>query len=442
MNGAFIPSPMLPAVLAIAALSAVPQPPWDRVASHYRRETIAERVTFTAKSPASERASTVIMRVSHRGATAPIIRLDLGNLIIWADNTRIVGTHASNPNSYFETTLPAGLSPEAIQDHLPPLIMPQLGWAITTDAPIDDWWPVLGAERVRIAPELPPAGDNHDELALSVVETTGQPRIDSITISQSGGLRRAMLTYPGAEGSTLQLIAEALPTEESTQPESWAVPTSGRTRVERLSDLRPAPRDVEVGDACPALSLVTQKVEGWSFANAVKHLQSLNPQPSGPVWVALLVRLPSTNESAVTLHAARALDTLSREYSIQRMQGLRNSPRVEAHDVIVLELGDVTPQRIAELSKPIIPGTESLAPRLFSTAGVATFHRVAPGAAQAILILDEHQRLAGVVPLDGRLIDAQTIAAEVRRIVSTSEAAPESKPPAPENSGSAGDGGH
>jgi hypothetical protein len=140
----------------------------------------------------------------------------------------------------------------------------------------------------------------------------------------------------------------------------------------------------------------------------------------------------------VLAQAVRGLDGLVREFSIQRMQGIRNSPRLEAHEVAVLELGEVSAQRVAELSRLQTVGADSMGERLFSTTGRAVFRRIAPQAVAAILVLDEHQRIAGVVRLDGRMVDADTISGEVRRIISTRAAEPENKAPAQD---SAGDGG-
>ncbi|MFO0831766.1 MAG: hypothetical protein U0637_07960 [Phycisphaerales bacterium] len=424
----------------ITTLLSLPAPDtWDQVAQHYRRGSFGEKISYHAAGANTDRSSTVVLRVSHEGPNAPVIRLDLGNLIIWADNTRLVASHAGNPKAYFEQTLTGGLTADALQSTLPPLVMPQLGWAVSKDAPAEGWWNCMGVGQVHV-------GESRTEgavIPLDVTDVRGPAHVDALTVRRDAtglALDTLTLTYPGEPATTLEVRADGLQSSELGGSSTWGVDTAGRTRVERLTDLKPIPGEVTVGESSPPLSLFTGQVVGWSFADAVRQLRALNPQPPGPAWIVLLVEAPEAApaHAGVVAQAARGLDALVREFSIQRMQGVRNAPRLEGHEVAVLELGEVNAQRVAELAKARTPGTDSLGERLVSTAGRDAFHRVAPGAAAAIIVLDEQQRVAGVVRLDGRMVDAETISQEVRRTISTREE-PENKPPAQD---SAGDGGH
>ncbi len=434
------------ALAASVSIALVSSDLWQLVASHYRRDTVAEKVSYRAQGAGVDRTSTVVLRVSHDGPNAPVVRVDMGNLILWADSTRLVAVHAGNTKSYFEHTLSAGLTTDVIAETFPPLVMPQLGWAISTDEPHDSWWPLMGVGAVRVGP-MESTPDLADTLSMPLASSRGSATVDALSLRRvrsTRALAALKLTYAGEQATTLELTAQDMAPTDIGAPASWAIPTAGRARVERLADLRPIPGEVGIGEACPPLSLMTGNVEGWSFADATSRLRSMNPQPSGPTWIAFLIRLPdqTPEQQPATEQAARALDSLTREFSIQRMQGLHNSPRLEAHQAIVLELGQVNQQRVAELSKAVIAGTESLGEQLFISSGLATFHRFAPGSAAAILVLDEHQRIAGLVRLDGRMVDASTIADEVRRIISTRAQDTESSPPGEDGSQGAGDGGH
>lgn len=447
----------VPAIHALVCAAAVPvailacvaraDDPWPGVAAHYRSGVLGEKVTYRAvNANASERSSTVILRISHAGPAAPVLRLDLGNLIIHADRERITAAHAGNPAAYFEQTLTDGLTTRVLEETLPTIVMPQLGWAIDRGPHEDAWWDVLGVGRAQLVVDED-AGLN--SRVLRIMDQNGRARLESIVLRQAGqnlALSTMKVAF-GAEGgsggggdagTTLELTAVDLAPADIGDVSSWAISTEKRTRVERLADLRPIPGDVGVGDACPAMGLITKSIEGWSFADAVTRLTTQNPQPSGPAWIALLVRVPDGPPPPVLAQAVRGLDGLVREFSIQRMQGIRNSPRLEAHEVAVLELGEVNAQRVAELSRLETVGADSMSERLFSTTGRAVFRRIAPEAVAAILVLDEHQRIAGVVRLDGRMVDADTIAGEVRRIISTPAAEPENKPPAQDSAGGGG----
>jgi hypothetical protein len=409
----------LAALLAVVAASfARADDPWPGVAAHYQHGVIGEKVTYRAvDAGGAERSSTVLLRLDHDQPAAPAIRLDLGNLVVYADRTRIVAAHAGNPGTYLERTVENGLSPRAFEDALPPLVLPQLGWAFSSPH-ADAWWDIFGVGRVQMILD---ESAGLDANVLKVLQHSGAARLEALSLRPArSNLALASMKVAYPHGSlTLDLTSEDLAPADIGDASTWVINTDKRTRVESLTDLKPLPGEVAVGDACPPLGLVTSRIEGWSFADAVKRLQGQNPQPPGPAWVALLVRVPSGPAPAVVPQAVRGLDGLVREFSIQRMQGLRGSPRLEAHEVLVLELGEVNAQRVAELSREQVAGADSIAERLFSTTGKATFWRIAPEAAAAVIVLDERQRIAGLVRLDGRLVDAGTIAAEVRRIIST-----------------------
>jgi hypothetical protein len=55
----------------------------------------------------------------------------------------------------------------------------------------------------------------------------------------------------------------------------------------------------------------------------------------------------------------------------------------------------------------------------WTSVGKAALNRIAPGTTGAVvLVIDSEQRLLGVIPLDNTLTDEETIAREVRTIVS------------------------
>jgi hypothetical protein len=424
-----------------AALPATSEE-WAARIMERHRSVISQTVRVDVADGTATRSSTIVVRVAPRGvAGGPCVRLDMGNLIVYADNTRAVAVHAENPDVFVEHRFASGLSALSLRAWLPPVPVPQVEWALEPESPRDSgmMWPLWGlgeCERQgegkfvpalsesapsKLAPGVPAEqAAQGAQAGLWAITLQCDGVIREVVFDERGVLRRVR----GVSGADVPGVSIECGDIEAGEPATWAIDTSAREMVASLTDLRAKPADVVAGDRVPSLALVTRAMEGFGIVEHFKSVQELAPQPSGPAFAALLLHTPGSSHERQLSAATRALEGLVREYSNQRMSGLPRAPRLWAKEVFVLELADVTPQRIRTLvgekpaAKPNEGGTPSLAEPLFSTAGSGAFSRIAPGATAAIIVLDDEQRLRGVVRLDQRLIDDGVIRDEVWRLLS------------------------
>lgn len=405
-----------PAPVVSQPVSAAPDPTQiatavARMLGAYRFGAVAERIALTAIDSQRTLTSDVLLRVDAgdpRTRRPRRVRLDMGRLVLFAENNRLIAVHTQNDEQFFETVLPDGLTAASLEAALPQIPLPQLGFALdpcpTEELAIKPSMPVTGAGAVTWSSAQPLAGAAADTRVELL--TNADSRLTAFTIA--------------SPTLTLRAVVEPLATPDAKRPDLWTIDVTNRVPVARLTDLRPLPGDVAVGDRVPTLGMHRHDLSGWSLTDALRNLADEPPKANAMTAAALLCVLPAEQiPAAGILSARRALDNLSREFANQRTAGITTAPRLLVLSVGVLELDQITPAFIAGARQRLGPVSEDTPLFLWTSAGRSTLRRIAPGTTGAvILIIDGESRLRAVLPLDNTLPDETTIAREVRAIVS------------------------
>lgn len=382
-----------------------------RLLGAYRFGAIAERITLVATDAKREVTSDVSLRIDAGNAHTERparLRLDMGRLAIYAEGDRLIAVHTQNNEQYFETTLEGGLSPQSLAAVLPALPLPQIGFALdpkpTEELAIERAMPIIGAGLTTWSSAQPLAG------------TANETRVELIT-NETSRLKSYSITSPTL---TLRATIELINTDDAKRPDLWSINTQNRTRVSKLTDLRALPGDVNTGDRVPTLGLHRHDLSGWSLTDALRTLQEQPPQANATTAAAVICILPGGPIPTKNIIAAqRSLTWLAREFDNQRVAGITTCPRLLAISVGVLELDQITPNYVKQTREQLGPVVDGATLFYWTSAGPATLRRIAPGTTGAvILLIDSQQRLLGTIPLDNTLADEETIAREVRAIVS------------------------
>ena len=382
-----------------------------RLLGAYRFHAIAERVALVAKDASSEIASDVLLRVDagNIAAERPArLRLDLGRLAIYAEGDRLIAVHTQNNEQYFEAKLDGGLSPESLAKVLPSLPLPQIGFALdrraTEELAIERSMMVVGAGETTWTGAWPLAG------------TAGETRVELVTTDIS---RLKSYTFTNGE-LTVRGTIDAIVTDDAKRPDLWGISTEKRTKVAKLTDLRALPSEVHVGDRMPVLGMHRHDLSGWSLVDALRSLQEQPPKANAMTAAAVICVIPSDNAPTQNILAAqKSLSWLSREFDNQRMAGITTCPRLITISVGVLELDQIMPAFVRQTREKLGTITDGATLFYWTSVGKAALNRIAPGTTGAVvLVIDSEQRLLGVIPLDNTLTDEETIAREVRAIVS------------------------
>ncbi len=382
-----------------------------RMLGAYRFGAIAERVSLTATDAQRTLTSDITLRVDAgdpRTQRPRRLRLDMGRLVIFAQDDRLIAVHTQNDEQFFEAPLSAGLTAAALEAALPQIPLPQLGFALDPSP----------TEQLAIMPAMPVTG------AGTVTWSAAQPLTGAaadITIQLTTNADSRLTAYTITSPTlTLRATVEPLATPDAKRPDLWAIDITNRAPVKRLTDLRPLPGDVAIGDRVPTLGMHRHDLSGWSLTDALRSLAEEPPKANAMTAAALVCVLPGEQVPvAGVLAARRALDNLSREFANQRTAGITTAPRLLVLSVGVLELDQITPAFIANARQRLGPVSEDTPLFLWTSAGRSALRRIAPGTTGAVvLIIDGESRLRAVLPLDNTLVDEMTIAREVRAIVS------------------------
>lgn len=248
---------------AVAQAPLPPSPeevPFERTVRAYRTGPVAETVQIHVKDDQGrERRADVLLKVD-AGATGqgPLrARIELGDLAISLDGSRLLATHRLEKNRYAEFTLAAGPVLQALGSVMPALVLPQLVLADPAARRIDELGLPLGAGVVRWEPGVVDrptgktlyTGSSGDaSLRMLADRTTG--RLASLqVVSPSGPIRNLDLTVRSINPGPV---------------ETWQVETDGRKRVDGLIDLMAESDQVRVGERFPSnMTLLTTARRPW-----------------------------------------------------------------------------------------------------------------------------------------------------------------------------------
>lgn len=401
----------------------------------YRAGPVAERITFETEDASGVVKSDVWLRVDggnleptdRSPARSACLRIDAGKAIIVAQGDRLTFAHSLNPTTYYECIVEGGFNAGLLRQ-LPESPLPQLS---LTFAELTK--PVAARYDLRMATweNVEAASGNPGVVVLSGT-LANLPIL--LTIDRaSHRLRGYELSYGAAEEGAKKLRA-SVETQVVNDLGAWPLSLDGRTKVLSVADLKPLPPKVEVGQTVPALGLMREDLSGWSLLDALEQLANKQPKATATVAAALVMVSPDADAKALAEArlALQGATRYARDLEMQRMQGLADSPRLVVASVGVLELSDVSRERIKALAaqwgeRLKVKGeiNPDVAPQqLWTSAGVATLQQMAPAQTCAVIVVDQSQRLLAAIPLDSRLLNEEAMVGELRAILSTEAVVP------------------
>ncbi|MBK9189301.1 MAG: hypothetical protein IPM33_10145 [Phycisphaerales bacterium] len=357
-----------------------------QLAASYRGGPLAERVRLRVVGEAGrERTSRVELRLDAGDANRPRrMRVDLGRYTLYAEGEEVHVLDRYNPGAYAALANPGG--PGLGVGALPLLPLPQIAWAFEADAiePTRMLAPLVDAVAWRQADVDAASGQSWlrgdvSPGSANLLIGGKAPRLISARVALAHGL------------ASVRLEVEAIPEGD---PAKWAPDVIGRKRVASLAELRPPQPDIDVGERLPSLGLMTSDLRLWTLREELAA--SVNGR--APAIGALVLYRAGQGEADaqagwLALHEARLQH--ERRAAVER----RPLPRILARPVGVLELDEVTPERVRELgaiwvSRQVDPG--------WTSTGRAMLDRFATGSHAMVILVNHEERLGAVVRLDGR----------------------------------------
>lgn len=377
-----------------------------RVRSAYRDGPTAERVVVrvTARSGRSS-GSRVAVRLS--GGESPSVRLDLGDLQVFAGEGVIRAAHRAESRLYAEWPLDGPLDLARLSRRLPPILLPQLSIALGNDPSLSRPFAPLPSvlwERVE-------AGNRTGAAGRVTLHGSGPGIRARLTLDvRTGRLWRAVaeLDEP-ADVARVELHCTPL---DPGDPASWRIPTLDRERVEDLTLLRPRPAEINPGDPVGDLRLFDADLARWS------------PPPDARAVVLLAFRRSNGMAGGADTQAdveagLLALAPLAREWN-QTIPGGLGCRAVAVYDADAFDRESFA--ALDALWSPAVSlATDGIRAEtgyvLWSGGGARWMARFRPGYHSALIVLKPGEGgliLAAAIPLDGRSEDPEGITEELR----------------------------
>lgn len=401
------------------AKPAAPQTPEQVLSSlkaAYRAGPTAERVNLKLTRPNQpDRLTSLLVRIDPGTpdtidpslARTPSIRLDLERIQVWMDTTSLRALSRLSARHAYEQARSSRVDAAAVREALPPIPIPQINWALAAGTSTDD-------EAI-----LPPLAlratwtkaDSTDRNQITLEGTTPAPSTGTIGLrlvvdSRTWRARALSLSWP--DGRALELSIIPMPI---TDPSTWGLDLSGRTRVETLAALERTRAEVEPGDPFPAITIFTPDLAAWNLTQALA-VSGSSPNPgspeSGPALACLIFFRTDQPTKAREIHqdATAAVDgamgVLDQMWDATR--GAR--PTLIVRAVGVMGLDPFDPEKLHADSMKWwdgLPATDRRAEQvpLWSTAGWRAIERLDASSNVTTVVINAQNKIVGVLPSDG-----------------------------------------
>lgn len=401
----------------VAAQQPVPPPgaaeqvPFEKTVNAYRAGPIGESVQIRVRDDQGrERRADVLVKLDASGedGQGPLRgRIELGDLAVSFEGSRLLATHRLEKNRFAEFTLAQGPLLEAMEIIMPALVLPQLVLADRASNRIEDLGVLVVKQPVRWEPGVVDrptgrflyrgtAGDT--TLRMLVDRTTG--RLVSLRVdSDSGPIRSIDLATRSINPGPI---------------DTWAVEIAGRRRVDALADLIAESDQVRVGERFPSgMSLLTGGLRPWRelrndlasvFIFVRLDAQSVDSD-DGEVRDAAIARLRRETGPANLL--VRKLEAGSDGKWIARCVAIV-SPSALRLDVVSILLSVLNPTDSAVLSRP------DNAP-VVAVAQSFDYDPILGGGAGGVVVLDKSRTVRAIITLG----DVDATAKKVREVLET-----------------------
>jgi hypothetical protein len=236
------------------------------------------------------------------------------------------------------------------------------------------------------------------------------------------------LTATGASGLTLQLSCERA---DAGSPASWMPDLAGRRRVDAITMLRPRAGDVRIGERIPALALMNSELAGWPLTDNLRAMEGDDGELRRVGAAVVLYDSSRPDILTAAKSGLLAAAAVSREYVLAELAGKANAPRLLVRAVGLMELGEIGPQRVAQMrddwqtllgpAEAQNVGGVSWREPLWSSSGRETLERIVPGTSVAVVVIDAQQKLLAAIPLEGKAIDETMLAARIKAVFESQE---------------------
>ncbi|MBY0112239.1 MAG: hypothetical protein K2Y21_05415 [Phycisphaerales bacterium] len=228
------------------------------LAKAYRSGPIRESVTIRVKSDRGQNSQATINLGADAGAAASgpghdgrprLIRLELSQLLITVEASRVIASLQSDPTRYAEFSLPDEPLKQGLDKLFPSLTLPQLVLADRavppTAAGLRDLGLVPGGARdVRWTSSRVDRGSGRFVLEGEFDNGTMKISIDRT----SGRLRSAEVAMASGSVRSIDLSVRSV---DLGDPSTWRVETTSRTRVDSLNELKSDADAIRVGQKMP-----------------------------------------------------------------------------------------------------------------------------------------------------------------------------------------------
>ncbi len=358
-NGRPPASPPSPAALA-------PDEVWAQVAAAYRAAPVGERIRIGVLKPRpipaekfdpadhdpdrlaleefmrggrgagfDEQRGVVFLRVAPGAALAsggepatapgPALRLEMGDLRVFAEPGRLIAARSSVPGGVVLRTFQGPVTLLELEKLMPPLLLPQLAMALGDPASQSSFLPGLARVRWESAQRGRELG-RAVVLLRGVVNAAGSVRPIEVAVDESTHRLARVRLMPADHGAepvqavALEMFVSPI---DPGEPASWRIETTGRIVVPSLDQLRSAPpveptapanpptpsAGIKPGDPLPQLYLFNARTEAWANEKSIPgRFAGVVPEDVTEFRIALLFFVPA-REGA---RSGTALDALAR----------------------------------------------------------------------------------------------------------------------------------
>lgn len=373
-----------------------------RVVEAYRAGPVAERVRIRVTGDSGrERTSRLDLRIDPGSDDRTRrVRLDLGRYVVFAEPGRAVVLDRYSPSLYAELPIAEGAALYEVPG-LPPFALPQLRWALGGEggsmlAPLTSAVTWEGVEHQEGAPDAWLRGDS----------PTGPVHL--LFDAATWRLRSARVSL-GQPPSPAAVRIECEPLDAG-DPAAWAPSLEGLRRVDSLADLRPPPPEVGVGARLPTLGLMSSGLEFRPLRERLAPPDDLAPPTLG---VLVLYRATETIAEDDARAAVTAAISVADQVARRAFREGSRSPRIIIHPVGVLELDQVTPDRVGVLSGRWETWSRGRVEALWTSTGQAMLDRFSRAASCVVLIVASDERVAAMVRADARAGEPESLELDI-----------------------------
>lgn len=334
-----------------------------------------------------------IIEAWFRPGPLPELRVEVGPFLIHAvtrpahtgsDNIRsvITAVHSGDRGSFVQHEFAGPLTLGRLHEIVPPIPLPQLAQ-----------WLEEGAARLpgqsAVAWRAPTIGQG--DLRSLMGESPEGPALATVEGDRVRSWQQTIRI--GARVAVLALDMEfATPV-----PGSWAIEIEGRRQLDRLAALQPSNSTIARFQPVPALPIFGLDRQAWTLPSISVERAAGQAEP---FTVLLLARPGAANlkaaSAAVAQAVAEARDEIADRFEERRRAGERPTPvEVGAWAVLVFELSDFSFPALEAASQTV--SFDGGLASLWSASPAATLGRFAPGADEAIVVIDGYRRLVAVL---------------------------------------------